>query len=333
MITADKAQAWIARFAGQRILVVGDMMLDRYVIGSVTRISPEAPVPVVRINRERAVPGGAANVAHNVQALGGKASLAGYCGVDSEGEELTRLLVRDGIGVEGVVQDPGVTTTVKTRIIAERQQVVRVDRETFPARHELLEEQLCGKIDKLLGTVQGVIIEDYGKGVLTQKVVDSVLAGARAAGIPAGLDPNNTSLHYSWMSLATPNYAEACAAAGRAATPLGIDPAANPTLVQVGEILSRKWNCDLLAITLGPHGMYLVKRGAKPMIIPARAREVYDVSGAGDTVIATMLLAVVAGADYLEASVLANYAAGVVVGKIGTATCTPAELVAAVQAA
>ena len=333
MITVDKARAWVARFADRRILVVGDMMLDRYVMGTVTRISPEAPVPVVRVNRERAVPGGAANVAHNVQALGGKALLAGYCGIDPDGGELMRLLTGGGIDVDGVVQDAGVTTTVKTRIIAERQQVVRVDREDTPLRHEVLEEQLCARLRRLVGTVHGVIVEDYGKGVLTQRVVDSVLAGARAAGIPAGLDPNNTALAFSWMSLATPNYAEACAAAGIVPTPLGIDPGANPILVQVGEILSRKWNCDLLAITLGPHGMYLVKRGAKPMIIPARAREVYDVSGAGDTVIATMMLAIAAGADYLEAAALANNAAGVVVSKIGTATCSPAELLAAVQEA
>jgi D-glycero-beta-D-manno-heptose-7-phosphate kinase len=330
-MTPDKARSILEGFANCRILVVGDLMLDRYVFGSVTRISPEAPVPVLRVTGERAVPGGAANVAHNIEALGGRATLAGLVGNDPDGKTLARLLRGNGVGLDAVVRKKTIQTTVKTRIVAERQQVVRVDREDPPGHAAELEGLLCARIRKALPGVQGVIMEDYGKGVLTQTVVDTVLDGARAVGIPVGLDPNRVDLRFRWMSLATPNYAEACAAAGEPAVPLGADPASSPTLVRVGKILSKKWNCEMLAVTLGPHGMYLVPHGGKPSIMPARAREVYDVSGAGDTVIAAMMLATVAGAGGLDAAALANYAAGVVVGKVGTATCSPDELLAYIR--
>lgn len=330
-MTPEKARSILEGFTNCRILVVGDLMLDRYIFGSVTRISPEAPVPVLRVTGERAVPGGAANVAHNIQALGGRADLAGFIGNDPDGKTLVRLLRNNDVGLAAVVRKKAVQTTVKTRIVAERQQVVRVDREN-PLRHAAeLEALICARIRKVIPSVQGVIIEDYGKGVLTQTVVDTVLDGARDAGIPVGLDPNRVDLRFSWMSLATPNYAEACAAAGVPVVPLGSDPASCPALIRVGKILSKKWNCEMLAVTLGPHGMYLVPRRGKPIIMPARAREVYDVSGAGDTVIAAMMLATVAGAGGLDAAALANYAAGVVVGKVGTATCSPEELLAYIR--
>ena len=328
MISLAQARSLVERLAGHRILVVGDLMLDRYVFGSVDRISPEAPVPVVLVTRERAVAGGAANVAQNIQSLGGQAILAGLAGRDQAGQDLMGILVRNGIHTDGVVLDEQIRTIVKTRIFAERQQVVRVDRESPVPEPSDVWSALREKIGEVMPTVEGVIIEDYGKGAITQDVVDTVTAAARTAMVPVGLDPkDNHDLHFSWLTLATPNYAEACSAAGVPTVPLGGDLAQHRTLAAAGETLLEKWHCELLAITLGPHGMYLVSPDDKPRVIPTKAREVFDVCGAGDTVISTAMLAMASGADGYAAAALANYAAGVVVGKVGTATCTPSELV------
>ena len=332
MITVRKARQLLASYAGRKVLVVGDLMLDRYVSGAVHRISPEAPVPIVHIDGERAVPGGAANVAMNIRALGGRPILAGVVGADADGAELKSVLRKNGIATDGVIADAGVQTTVKTRILAERQQVVRVDREGPPTQLEKALRRLRAKLPALVRKAEGVAIEDYGKGVICQGVVDCVLSAVQAAGIPVGLDPkDNHALAFSHLTLATPNYAEACSAAGLKPAPLGGNLLRHEMLRAAGNILLESWHCDLLIITLGAHGMYLRSRGMKPRVIPARAQEVFDVSGAGDTVIAATLLGLASGASYEEAAGLANYAAGVVVGKVGTATCTPKELLAHIK--
>ena len=332
MIAIERARKLVRRFKGKRILVVGDLMLDRYIWGSVSRISPEAPVPVVQVEEESAMPGGAANVAFNIQALGGTAIVAGLMGRDESGQALLSVLKSAGMSVEGVLADSALRTTVKTRVVAERQQVVRFDHEDGPDVAATRSRRFCHGIARLAPQADGIIIEDYGKGAVNQTVADAVMEAAKEAGIGVGYDPKEDHpLDVTGLALATPNFREACSAAGIPARKRIENPLSDPRLAEAGAILVRKWNPDLLIITLGPHGMYLRRRGKAPLHIPTKAREVYDVSGAGDTVIATAMLALAAGAAHEEAAHLANYAAGVVVGKLGTATCSPAELLAAVQ--
>lgn len=328
MATRTDVERLIKAFGRRRLLVVGDLMLDRYVSGTAGRLSPEAPVPVVQVTREEARPGGAANVAANIRSLGGQVLMAGVVGRDAAGLELSAILRAQGVGPAAVITDPRVRTTVKTRVLAERQQVVRIDHETLEGLPAATIAALCRRLRRVVPTVDGVIIEDYAKGVVCQPVIDAILSAAPSRSILIGLDPkDNRALTFGRLSLATPNFAEACAAAGLPHRPLGEgDPCRHPVLVQAGEILSRRWNCDLLIITLGSHGMYLVAPGEPPRHIPTEAREVFDVSGAGDTVIATAMLALAAGANHRLAATLANVAAGVVVGKVGTATCTANEL-------
>ena len=322
----------IKAFEKQRILVVGDVMLDRYVTGVVSRISPEAPVPVVQVRDEQARPGGAANVALNIKSLGGQVVMAGLVGEDQPAAELLLLLSGNDIDGAGVVSGPSRPTTVKTRVVAERQQIVRIDTEEPDIVDEEHQTLFCERLETVFDGITGVIIEDYGKGVVSQDVVDTVLKRAREREIPVALDPNyNHRLDFTSLTLATPNYVEACAAAAIPAVSLSLDPGDSVTLRQVGEKLLEAWRCQLLIITLGPHGMYLVSNQEEPEIIPTRAQEVFDVSGAGDTVIAVATLALASGAEKRAAAIVANHAAGVVVGKLGTATCDADELLASLQ--
>ena len=329
-ITSARIQNLLQHFQRQRILVIGDLMLDRYIYGSVTRISPEAPVPVVHVQCEKAMPGGASNVAANIRALGGQTAICGLLGRDPAGRELREILIKDGVITEGILALPELRTTVKTRIIAERQQVCRVDWEENPRLDEPTLDGFCKRIAVELKKSTGAILEDYGKGVLQQRVVDTVLAATQQSGLPVGLDPKDYSLHLAGLTVATPNRKEAFAAAGLPEAPPAAEPLRDAPLLEAGRRLLQKWLPKLLIVTLGPQGMLLLTADAPPHHVPTRAREVFDVSGAGDTVIASCVLALAAGATPIEAVELANYAAGVVVGKIGTATCSPAELVAAV---
>lgn len=332
MVSVTRARDIVAAAHGKRILVVGDLMLDRYITGRVTRISPEAPVPVVQVTEEHARPGGAANVALNIQALGGQAVVAGTVGADAAGRELMDLLCRAGILTDGVVEEPSLRTCEKVRVMAERQQVVRVDREDGADAYATVNGRLAERICGLVPTVSGVILEDYGKGVVTQASVDAVAGAAAKQRVLVGLDPKDNHLFsFRGLTLATPNYREACDAAGVPMVPLESVPDYEVLLHGVGETLQAKWNAELLAITLGAHGMYLMGQGDAPRLIPTKAREVFDVCGAGDTVIATAMLAMVGGASHTEAVILANYAAGIVVGRIGAATCTPEELLACIE--
>jgi D-beta-D-heptose 7-phosphate kinase/D-beta-D-heptose 1-phosphate adenosyltransferase len=328
----ERARELVGAFARQRIVVVGDLMLDQYIHGAVERISPEAPVPVVRVQRERQVPGGAANVAGNVCAMGGRSVIAGVVGTDAPGQALTRLMAERGICTDAVRAVSAIRTTVKMRVLADRQQVVRVDWDTEPEFPAGDVQAFCRRVEEEIAISTGVVIEDYSKGIVRQEVVDTVLAAAKRKGIPVGLDPkDNLNLDISGITLATPNYKEAhvCAGLPAKAPPPG-DPLRDASLRRAGEALLRLWKPEQLIVTLGPQGMYLVSQQRPPHVIPTRAREVFDVSGAGDTVIATCVMALAAGATYDEAAVLGNNAAGVVVGKLGTATCSPAELLESV---
>lgn len=332
MISEARARAIVRVFPRRRILVVGDVMLDRYVRGTVSRISPEAPVPIVHVREEYARPGGAANVALNVRSLGGRVTVAGLVGRDAGARELRGLLDSGGLSTGGLVTCSGVRTIVKTRIVAERQQVARVDYEDSPQAVSRVIGAFADRVGTLMKGVDAVIIEDYGKGAVAQEVVDRILSIAQARGVKVGLDPNPAhDLELHGISLATPNYKESLAAAGLREPAHPVDPAVDATLAQASRLLMKKWDPDLLLITLGPHGMHIASKGRAPVLIPTRAREVFDVSGAGDTVIAAAMLALAAGATNLEAAALANYAGGVVVGKLGTATCLPEELFEAVR--
>ena len=332
MMDADCVRKLLDHAAGKRLLVLGDVMVDEYVTGVVERISPEAPVPVVRVHRRECRPGGAANVALNVQALGGQAALVGAIGDDAAGAELSSLLVARGVDVSGLIRADGLNTTIKTRVVAERQQVVRVDSESDPAKVQNCLPSLCAAVSDLLDHVDGLVVEDYGKGLVCQAVLDAALEKARRLNRMIGFDPkDNHALRIEGITVATPNYREACQAAGLPEQTCLDGAAGTEHLNRVGRALMQRWQASHLVITLGPHGMYLMGEGDEPALVPTHAREVFDVSGAGDTVVAAVSLALVAGASYWQAARMANHAAGVVVGKLGTAVCTPAELLASVD--
>jgi D-beta-D-heptose 7-phosphate kinase/D-beta-D-heptose 1-phosphate adenosyltransferase len=319
-------------FPRQKILVVGDVMLDIFVWGRVSRISPEAPVPVVEVTNESYFPGGAANVARNLRALDGQTNVLGLIGADLAGRQLRDTLADGGVGTTGLVVDKSRPTTVKTRVVAHHQQVVRFDKESSGPVSPALAKQMLAKFTAAVAKVDAVIFEDYAKGVLTPALLNQMLTIAQHRGKITAADPNpRRILDCRGLTAITPNRHEAFAAAGIRETPAQDDVLNDRPLLEVGEKLLAKWQPVNLLITLGEHGMCLFRQGQRPHHIPTVAQEVFDVSGAGDTAIATLVLALAAGADAVCAAEIANHAAGIVVGKIGTATCTRAELRASFQ--
>jgi len=332
-LSVSRARKLIASFGKQRILVVGDLMLDRFIYGSVSRISPEAPVPVVRVVSESNMPGGASNVAWNIQSLGGRSAVSGFAGDDPAAAELRGVLSKGRVGVDGVLAVPGSCTTVKTRIIAEHQQVCRVDWDAEPDYKNADFDLFAEKLRREIRRSTGVIIEDYGKGVVRQAVVDVVLEAAGKKSIPVGFDPkDNCDLNVHGITVAMPNHREAFMGAGMKETPVSGSPLKDANLLQAGQRLLKSWSPEFLVITLGSLGMLMMPKKGRTVHIPTRAQEVFDVSGAGDTVVAATVLALAAGATHREAAELANFAAGVVVGKLGTATCSASELLKSVRA-
>ena len=312
--------------SAKRLLVVGDLMLDEFVWGNVARISPEAPVPVVEVQSESSYPGGAANVARNLREFSSSVTMLGLVGSDTAGAKLTQLLLDEQIATEGLFTDPAVPTIVKTRIIAQRQQVVRVDREQLTAAGSSRADILA-KARDLVSQSDAVLIEDYGKGFLDQPFVDALLETAREHGILVTCDPNpKNPLEWPGISTIKPNRSEAFAAAGVPLTPPFHPVEKDAALLKVGEILLNRWNAGSLLITLSEQGMMLFRRDHPPYHTPTRAREIFDVSGAGDTSISLYTLGIAAGATPEEAAEMANHAAGIVVGKLGTATCSREEL-------
>jgi D-beta-D-heptose 7-phosphate kinase/D-beta-D-heptose 1-phosphate adenosyltransferase len=312
-----------------RILVVGDVMLDQFIWGQVSRISPEAPVPVVDFVRESLMPGGAANVARNLSALQAATELFGLTGRDESARRLKRLLSEQRVGCRGLVADPKRATTIKTRIVAHQQQVVRVDRESRHPAERGVTNRLVQALAERLPSADAVIVGDYGKGVVTQPLLEALKRLCRPRGIWLSLDPKPVHLlELKDLSLLTPNRKEAFELAGVADGVRPENPLQDARLVQVAEKLLRELRPALLLITLGDQGMLLCRRDQPPFHIPTVAQEVFDVSGAGDTVIATFTAAITAGASPVEAAILSNHAAGVVVGKVGTATVLPQELAA-----
>jgi D-glycero-beta-D-manno-heptose-7-phosphate kinase len=312
-----------------RVLVVGDVMLDHFIWGRVSRISPEAPVPVVDFTRESFMPGGAANVARNLATLAVPVELFGAIGNDDDGRKLQILLAAQKIGHDGLIRESARHTSTKTRIVAHQQQVVRVDRETREALDAGLTGALLAQFKKLLPKADAVIVGDYGKGVVTQPLLDEIKNLCRARSVWLSLDPKPVHrLNLHGLSLITPNRKEAFELAELPDDTRAANPLEDKNLLLVAQRLLNEIRPALLLITLGEQGMLLCQRGQKPFHIQTVAQEVFDVSGAGDTVIATFTAAVAAGASPTEAAILSNHAAGIVVGKVGTATTSPEELLA-----
>ncbi len=309
-------------FGEKKIVVIGDVMLDRFIYGKVSRISPEAPVPVVEVTSEVFFPGGAANVARNVRALGAKVTLIGRIGKDQHGKDLLRLLRKEKIYTDGIIVDPEIITNVKTRVIARTQQVVRVDRELRTPLSKEFIPVLKRFLELQLRSADAVIIEDYGKGFVTAALVDVVRRSALKIGVIWTVDPNpNNPLDWSGSTAVKPNRKEAFSALGK------IESKDKKVLVDTAKELRKKWNTKMILLTLGEEGMLLYREEAPPYWSACTAKEVFDVSGAGDTAIAAFTLSLCSGATPEEAADVANTAAGIVVGKLGTAVVTTNELV------
>lgn len=315
-----------------RILVVGDVMLDHFIWGNVNRISPEAPVPVVDFKRESFMPGGAANVARNLSALGAAPELFAVVGHDDAATRLRKLLREQHVGCDGLVTHSSRPTSIKTRIVAHQQQVVRLDRETRSHLDTKTANKLLGAIEPRLEGAAAVIVGDYGKGVVTQTLLDALKERCHQRGIWLSLDPKPVHhLSLTGFSLITPNRKEAFELSSLLDDTRDANPLRDLNLIRTAGRLLNDISPALLLITLGEQGMLLCRRGEKPIHIPTVAQEVFDVSGAGDTVIASFTLAIAAGASPHEAAAFSNHAAGVVVGKVGTATVGPEELLASFQ--
>jgi D-beta-D-heptose 7-phosphate kinase/D-beta-D-heptose 1-phosphate adenosyltransferase len=321
MILPDRVQPLVGSFSGRRLLVIGDVILDRYVWGAVDRISPEAPVPVVQVTRESIMPGGAGNVARNVAALGGQVELIAAVGEDDTGRELTRLLSEWKIDTTGLVAETGRPTTVKTRVIARAQQVVRFDREseevlTPPSTIQLL-ETIRARIDR----VDGVILEDYGKGILSNSVLEVIMQVCADRNRPVFVDPKAEHWAlYRGAELVKPNLREA-------EQVTGIRARGDEDLTRLGRAVLDATGARTVAITRGERGMTLFYADGGLDNVPTVAHAVADATGAGDTAIAALALARLAGASWTEAASLANSAAGVVVQVPGTASLGPDELI------
>ena len=316
----------ISRFRDCPLLVVGDLMLDEFIWGQVSRISPEAPVPVVEVRDRTFTAGGAANTAANVGGLGGRVAVAGVVGDDANGRRVCDLLAAGGVDVSGVVKDATRPTTSKTRVVAHSQQMVRIDHEQPGASPEAVEAELLAGVARLLPSVRGCVVSDYGKGVVSARFVGELVATAKRLGVPVVIDPKGTDYRkYRGATLVKPNQLEAGQVLNRKLTTDADLTAAGADLL---EILGPD---TAVLVTRGAHGMTLFEHGRATVQVPAHAREVYDVTGAGDTVAGTLALTLAVGGGLTEACRMASLAAAVVVGKVGTATCTVEELRAAQQ--
>ena len=317
------------RASSRRITVIGDLMLDEFVWGKVGRISPEAPVPVVEVTGESFYPGGAANVARNLREFVDRVAIIGLLGTDRSGQQLRELLSERKIDTSNVVEEATFHTIVKTRIIARNQQVVRVDREKFVGPSVPQIEEVVAAVRKNIPETDAIIFEDYGKGFLSTQLVSQIAEAARSAGKIVAADPNPRNLvEWRGLTVIKPNRTEAFLAAGIPSGEPDIVASKDTDLKHTGETLLKKWEAENVLITLGEHGMMLFQKKEAPHYIPTKAREVFDVSGAGDTAIALFTLGLACGATPTEAAEIANHASAVVVSKLGTAIVTRDELMA-----
>lgn len=324
-LSLDSARRYVARFAAANVAVLGDVMLDRYFWGDVERISPEAPVPIVHVTRKSRRLGGAANVAANLRALGVRSEVISVRGSDREGREIARMLTRRGIGSEGLIEAPGRTTTEKVRIIARSQQVVRADFETDDAVDGSARRAIYQRARSLSATADALVISDYGKGVVLESEIGDVIAGWRAQGKPVLVDPHVP--HFAWYrgaTVITPNTREAQLAAG-----IDYRKGKNPSSVAFD--LLKRMELAALLVTRGEDGMSLYYEDRREVHIPTVAKHVFDVTGAGDTVISVLAAGLATRADWVDAVVMANTAAGEVIKEVGTSTLSADELIAAFE--
>jgi len=325
----DRLEQILDRAASSRITVIGDLMLDEFVWGRVGRISPEAPVPVVEVTGESFYPGGAANVARNLRGFVDHVSVIGMLGKDRSGRQLGELLAAQKIDTSSAIEDESFCTIVKTRIIALHQQVVRVDREKIVNPSAAQIANVVAAIQNSIRETDAIIFEDYGKGFVTTAMVAQIAHVARTASKIVAADPNlRHSIDWRGVTVVKPNRAEAFLAAGVPWRDPDEAPTKDIDLERAGEALLEKWETKYVLITLGEHGMMLFQQNEAPHYIPTKARQVFDVSGAGDTAIALFTLGLVSGATPIEAAEIANHGSAVVVSKLGTATVARGELIA-----
>lgn len=316
----NKLKEIIGNFKDAKVLVIGDLILDEFIWGDVSRISPEAPVPVVWVKRESFMPGGASNVANNLRSLGATTYLAGVIGLDERGAILKGELEQKGIDVSGIVADGSRPTTLKTRVVAHHQQVVRIDKEKLGGLSDYIIRRIISNARQIIDKVDAVIIEDYGKGVITPKLLKEIVPFAKSRKKIISVDPKEEHLkYYKGITLITPNNHEASKA-------VGFEIKDSDTLKKAGQAMLKKFQCKIALITLGENGMAVFEKDKPMKHIPTVAQDVFDVSGAGDTVIASYTLSLAAGADPLQAAHISNCAGGIVVGKVGIAVVSPEEL-------
>jgi D-beta-D-heptose 7-phosphate kinase/D-beta-D-heptose 1-phosphate adenosyltransferase len=316
---------FIAKFPDTRIMVIGDLMVDEYIWGNVSRVSPEAPVPVVSVTSESLRLGGAGNVVNNIHTLGGKVLLAGIVGNDEMGRKVIHDLHKMGLETKGVIVEPERVTTVKTRIIAQHQQVVRYDREITRPIHPENIQQILSLLEGGINELDAVLVSDYGKGVICEPLMERVRSLTQRAGKILAVDPKVKNFPlFREVTIITPNHYEAAEATGRWIM-------SEEDLMTVGRTLLQRLQVQSVLITRGEKGMTLFQHNGEVIHIPTMAKEVYDVTGAGDTVISVLTLAMASGATAKEAAILSNIAAGIVVGEIGTATIKASELEDAVR--
>jgi D-beta-D-heptose 7-phosphate kinase/D-beta-D-heptose 1-phosphate adenosyltransferase len=319
-ISKERLQKIVSRMGGHRIIVLGDVMLDEYISGVVNRISPEAPVPIVQVDNFDYRLGGAANVALNLKVLGDDPILIGVCGEDNRAFELKKLMKRRGLQVDGIITDRNRPTTTKTRVLAHNHQMVRIDREETEEISLEITDKILRRINTYVNIAKAIIISDYGKGVITKDLVQEVIDLALEKNLFIAVDPKDTHfLNYKKVSVITPNHHEAGFVTGRRIVN-------DKVLQEVGWNLLKSLNCESLVITRGERGMSLFEKDGDLTHIPTVARNVYDVTGAGDTVISTLVSSVCAGAKLKEAAWISNQAAGMVIQEIGTAQVKKQEL-------
>ncbi len=324
-INLHNLQQAIHKFSSANVLVIGDIIVDHFIWGSVSRISPEAPVPVVNVTNESLLLGGSANVLHNLYDMGAKATICGVIGDDYMGKHLLNLLHDIDSPTNGIIESTDRPTTKKTRIVAQSQQVVRFDREKSGPLPEQALTGICAFIDEHISSFDAVIISDYCKGVICPEVMDQVRQKLQSSAIPMIVDPKPVHLDlFKGATIITPNHHEA-------ETMSGVSISDDNTLLDAATTLKNKLASDAVLITRGEAGMALLEDNKPIFTIPTEAKEIYDVTGAGDTVIASLAIGLASGLSFAEAATLANFAAGIVVGKVGTATTTADDLLAVLE--
>jgi len=332
-ITENLLKDILSKFSDKKILIVGDVMLDNYIIGDVERISPEAPVQVVKVEEERFRLGGAANVANNIKSLGAIPTLVGRVGNDSAGKQILSLLDEEGIANQGVFTNDSHPTTRKSRVLARHQHLLRIDFENTNNIPHILETKIQEYIAKIMPEADGVILQDYNKGMLSKSLIQYIIKLANKHKKIIGVDPKAQNfLEYRKVTVFKPNKRETCHAVRQVSHNLNLTLHNNDEMIYATKLLQSKLACKYVVVTLGEKGAFVYQDEDNHWQIPTFSQEVYDVSGAGDTVISTLMICLASGCDIKTAAIIANHAAGVVCGKVGVATASQDEIIQSFKA-